>query len=580
MCSVPKPGTHLPASREEMSALGWDACDIILVSGDAYIDHPAFGTALIGRVLEAAGFRVGIIPQPDWRRDEDFLALGAPRLFFGISAGNIDSMVAHYTVNRKKRHQDAYSPDGKAGLRPNRASIVYTSKIKSLFKNIPVVLGGIEASLRRIAHYDYWDDRVRRSILPDSKADFLIYGMAEKSVVALARSLAENSSRENCLSIPGLCHMSSSRPEEALELPDFQAVSENKAEFSRMVAMNYRNRNPRFARTLTQKYDNRWLIVNAPQPPLSETEMDNLYNLPYSYEPHPRYASSSIPAFEQIFASITSHRGCFGNCSFCAITEHQGPQIQSRSQDSIRREAARLSTHPRFHGTITDIGGPSANMYGLQCRIGGCKTMNCLFPKVCSHLDVAAQSDYVRMLESIRSMKGINHVFVASGLRYDLLLKNDEAASAIIRKHTGGHMKIAPEHVDPDVTRIMQKPGPEIYEEFEILFRKKSEQAGKQQYLVPYFISGHPGSTMESMKKVRDFLQKRGQKLQQAADFYPTPMTLSTAMYYTGFHPLTGEKVQTARSPEEKRAQMNLLFWHKNKKGRPRGSGDDPDSFS
>ncbi|MCK5521421.1 MAG: YgiQ family radical SAM protein [Candidatus Marinimicrobia bacterium] len=547
-----------------MKQRGWDQCDVIIVSGDAYIDHPSFGPAIIGRVLENAGFKVGMIAQPDWKSDSDFLKLGKPKLFFAVTAGNIDSMVSHYTVNRKKRRQDLYSPGGKMGLRPNRASIVYTGKLKSLFNKVPVVLGGIEASLRRIAHYDYWDDKLRRSILLDAKADLLIYGMGEKPVIGVARLLQEGKTIED-LEVPGTVSMSKSIPKNAEQLPSWENVNNDKKAYNQSVALHYKYRNPHFSKTVVQSYGNRHLIHFPPPPIMSEKEMDQVYALPYTYSPHPAYGKQIIPAYEQIFGSITSHRGCFGNCTFCAITAHQGSAIQSRSASNIKNEINKISHHTRFKGTITDVGGPSANMYKVACRIGGCKTMDCLFPKVCKHLQVEKQEDYVNLLHDAVKIKGIKHVFIASGLRHDLLLQNKKALKAAIQNFTGGHLKIAPEHIEKEVTDIMNKPDGDIYFAFEKEFEKLSRQANKKQYLVPYFISGHPGSTLESMKNVRDFLKKRGQKLQQAADFYPTPMTLATAMYYTGYHPLTGEKVYTAKTYEEKQKQMRLIFWHKNK---------------
>ncbi len=548
-----------------MAKLGWQQCDVIIISGDAFVDHPSFGPAIIARVLENEGYKVGILDQPDWNDPASAMRLGAPRLCFAVSAGNIDSMVAHYTVNRKKRSDDAYTPGGKAGRRPNRASIVYTNLIRSAYKDVPVILGGVEASLRRMAHYDYWTDKIRRSILIDAKADLLVYGMGERQIKEIIKRLDSGTPVRDICDIPGTVCRVNEIDGNCIELPSFEDVKKDKKAFNFMTRLQYENRVFPYAKDLCQRHGDQIIKINAPAKPLSTKEMDAIYDLPYTRKPHPRH-KEKIPAYEQIKDSITSHRGCFGNCAFCAITFHQGPRVQSRSSNSVLREVRNMASDPDFKGTISDIGGPTANMYGIHCAIGGCKEMNCLHPEICEHLIVDDQEKYVKLLKDASKVPGIKHVYIASGLRHDLALTDEKAMEKMVTTFTGGHLKIAPEHLVDNVTRIMNKPPGKIYLRFLEKFKQFSKRAGKEQYIVPYFISGHPGCTDEDMMQLQKMLKSSNHKLQQAADFYPTPMTLATAMYYTGFHPLTGEKVFVPRTAREKLRQFGMMMWHRNKK--------------
>jgi len=552
---------NFPTNKNEMKALGWDQCDVIIVSGDAYVDHPSFGTAMIARVLEAAGYRVGILDQPDRNDPEDVLRLGAPRRCFAVTAGNIDSMVAHYTVNRKKRGEDAYSPGGKTGRRPNRAVIVYSNMLQTYFKGTPIILGGIEASLRRMAHYDYWSNKVRRSILIDSKADLLIYGMGELPVVQVVDRLSAGEAIRDIKNVPGTVCRDDVILAEGITLPSFEETEKDKKAFNTMTRIHYENRIYPYAKILYQKHGDQTIRINPPAKPLSSKEMDALYALPFTREPHPKY-NEPIPAWEQIRDSVTAHRGCFGNCSFCAITFHQGPRIQSRSSKSVLTEVADLCKKSWFKGTVSDIGGPTANMYGMHCAIGGCKEMSCLFPEICEHLVVSDQKKYTALLQSVAEIPGINHVYIASGVRHDLALADLKAMEKMVTRFTGGHLKIAPEHLVDDVTRVMNKPSGKVYFQFLEKFRAFSRKAKKEQYIVPYFISGHPGCTDAMMEELQKQLKAGGHKLRQAADFYPTPMTLATAMYHTGYHPLTGEKLHVTKTEKEKLRQFRMMMWH------------------
>jgi uncharacterized radical SAM protein YgiQ len=551
-----------PTTKAEMKSRGWEHCDVIIVSGDAFVDHPSFGPAIIARVLEAQGYKVGVLDQPDWRDPESVKALGEPRLCFAVTAGNIDSMVAHYTVNHKKRSDDVYSPGGKAGRRPNRASIVYTNLVRSAYKDVPVILGGVEASLRRMAHYDYWTDKVRRSILIDAKADLLIYGMGELPVKEVVKRLDAGISVRDINDVPGTVCRVDEVEKNGIELPSFEEVQKDKKAFNAMTRLQYENRVFPYGKDLYQRHGDQLLKINAPAKPLSTKEMDAVYALPYTMKPHPKY-KEPIPAFEQIKDSITSHRGCFGNCAFCAITFHQGPRVQSRSKQSVLSQVKATAKDSDFRGTITDIGGPTANMYGIHCAIGGCKDMNCLHPEICEHLVVDDQERYVQLLKEASKTPGVNHVFIASGLRHDLALANEKAMEQMVITYTGGHLKIAPEHLVDKVTRIMNKPPGNVYMRFLDKFRQFSKKAGKEQYIVPYFISGHPGCTDEDMMQLQTMLKGSNHKLQQAADFYPTPMTLATAMYHTGRHPLTGEKVHVPKTAKEKLRQFGMMMWHR-----------------
>lgn len=553
--------SFFPISKDDLSRRNWDSCDIIIVSGDAYVDHPSFGTAIIARVIESAGYKVGIIAQPNWRSKDDITCLGRPRLGFAVTSGNIDSMVAHYTVNHKKRRDDAYTPGNIAGKRPNRASIVYTNLIRSAYKDTPVILGGVEASLRRTAHYDYWSDSVRKSILIDSKADILVYGMGEAPIVSIVNALDQGIAVRDIRDVPGTVVRGEFEGKKQHLLPSFDAVSTDKKEFNHMTKVLYENRVYPYVSELFQDQSGQMIKINPPQKPLSQEELDAVYALPYEREPHPSY-KEKIPAWDQIKNSITCHRGCFGNCSFCAITSHQGPEVQSRSERSVLDEVEILSKKSWFKGTVSDIGGPTANMYALVCKKGGCKERNCLYPVPCRHLAVENQVDYTRMLRKAKKIQGVKHVYVASGLRHDLALANPQAMEIIIREFTGGHLKIAPEHLEDRVTAIMNKPRGKVYFDFLTKFRGISARAQKQQFIVPYFISGHPGCTDDMMQTLAEHLKRTGHKLQQAADFYPTPMTLATAMYYTGMHPLTGEKLYVAKTYKEKKRQFDMMMWY------------------
>lgn len=542
----------LPICKDDLQQRGWDSLDIIIISGDAYVDHPSFAAALIGRSLEAVGYKVGIIAQPDWQKDEDFLRLGRPNLFFGISAGNMDSMVNHYTAQRKLRHDDAYSPGGVAGLRPDRASLIYTNILKRLFKGVPIVLGGIEASLRRIAHYDFWQDKVRNSILSDSKADILIYGMGEKPVVELASRLTTGESLKFIQNLPSSVVFSAKPPEpEAIVLPEAELCSDKHVfyEMTRRFIDHSSNR------TIYQKTASRWLKHNPPSKEMSGQELDALYELPFEYKPHPVYSGKTIPAYEQIKASITSHRGCYGGCSFCAIACHQGRKVQSRSERSILKEAGRLK------GTISDVGGPTANMYGSSCKLGypeSCKRQSCLYPAICPNL-IIAQEKQLKMLDAVSGLPGIKHVYIASGIRHDMALKDDNYIRALATRYTGGRLKLAPEHSVPKVLRLMGKPEINLYDEFCQRFQYFTAQAGLKRQVIPYLIIGHPGTTLEDAMQLRNWLRKNQIRVEQVQEFTPTPMSISTCMFFTGLDFYTGKPIHIP-SPGEIRKQKELIL--------------------
>lgn len=537
-----------PLTWSEVQARRWDGCDIILVSGDAYVDHPSFGIAIIARVLEAEGFRVGIIAQPDWRSREGFMTLGRPRLCFGVSSGNIDSMLHHYTANRKLRRDDPYAPGGKHGLRPNRAVIVYCNRLRQAFPGVPLVIGGIEASLRRLAHYDYWDDAVRRSILFDSRADILVHGMGERPMVEIARRLAEGERIGEIREVPGTAVSISGREweekkasAEFRELPSYDEVSRDRTAFALAQRLYDVECRPG-GRRVVQRHGDRYLMVNPPAEPLTTAEMDRIYGLPFTRRPHPLYREP-VPALETVKWSIVSHRGCYGGCSFCTLYYHQGPAIQSRSLNSIVAEAKRLAADPGFKGTITDIGGPTANMYGTGCRQPGkrrnCLRPSCLYPTPCRLLDVD-QSASLRVWRAVLKIPEVKRIYVASGVRHDLALRDERYLAQLVREHTGGHLKVAPEHCVAGVLRLMRKPGVEVFLKFLSRFRALSD---RKQYLVPYLISSHPGTTYDDMLELRDFLRKHRLRVEQVQDFIPLPLTDSAAMYYTGQEPRSGEPV-------------------------------------
>ncbi len=554
----------LPVCRQDMDRRGWDELDILFVSGDAYIDHPAFGVPLLARLLEAEGFRVGILAQPDWRDPQAFQIMGRPRLFAAVSAGAMDSMVNHYTAAKKIRRDDAYSPGGKSGARPNRAVIAYTAAVKGAFKDLPVVIGGIEASLRRLAHYDYWSDAVRRSILVDSKASLLIYGMGEAPLLELARRCAEGESPEGISDLRGSARLSRIPPDDAVELPSFEAAAGDPAAFNEAFRLAAGESNPFSGRPLRQRHDDRWVVVSPPALPLEEKALDRIYALPFLKRPHPGYREP-IPAFEQIRFSITTHRGCFGGCAFCSIASHQGKFIQSRSEASILGEIARLAEDDQFRGTISDVGGPSANMYGLYSSDEGacrrCRREGCLFPEPCRHL-IAGDRRLVRLLEKIRSLKAVRHVFVASGVRLDLLERQPAYLEELLRHHVGGLLKVAPESLCERVTRIMRKPDPAVFETFLDRFRNRNRQSGKRLGLVPYLIAGHPGTTLGDMVETALFLKRHRLRVEQVQEFTPTPGTLATCLYHTGIDPFSGEEVHVPKSDRERRRQKALLLRH------------------
>lgn len=556
--------SYIPTSRAEMDARGWEELDVLFISGDAYIDHPAFGTPLLARLLESRGYRVGILAQPDWKNPEAFRVMGRPRLFAAISAGAMDSMVNHYTAAKKIRRDDAYTPGNVAGKRPNRAVIAYTAAVKGAFKGVPTVIGGIEASLRRLAHYDYWDDKVRRSVLVDSKADLLLYGMAETALLELTRRLAEGEEFSLIGAIRGTVTLNGDLPPDAVELPSFEEVSENPDAYNRMFKLASEQQNPWAGKPLVQPHGNRQLIVNPPALPLGEQELDRLYALPFTRLPHVSY-TEKIPAFEQIRNSITSHRGCFGGCAFCAITHHQGKTIQSRSESSILQEIDRLAVQKDFRGTLSDVGGPTANMYGLGCgnpaAEKGCRSGSCLHPRPCKNLR-SDDKRAVRLLSRIRSREKIRHVFVASGIRYDLLRFQQQYFNDLLQHHVGGLLKVAPESTSDRVTDVMRKPGVKLFTEFLDRFRQRNRQLGLRQSMVPYLISGHPGCELSDMVEVALYLKRQRLRVEQVQDFTPTPGSLSTCIYFTGKDPFTGEHLHVPRTTKEKRLQKALLLYH------------------
>lgn len=557
---------YLPMTREEMLSRDWHYVDFLLVTGDAYVDHPSFGSAIIARLLESLGFKVGIIAQPDWKTTDAFTALGKPRYACLVTAGNLDSMVNNYTGNKKRRSEDLYSPGGKAGKRPDRAAVVYCNRIREAWSDVPLVIGGIEASLRRMAHYDYWDDRVRRSVLMDSNADLLVYGMGEKQIKEIAKRLAKGENISNITDVAGTAYISKEIPDQKVTmLPSFEEVSENKSKYAEAFKLSYREQNPYNGKVLVQPHGNRMVIQNPPAKPLTTEEMDSIYEMPYLRSYHPSYEKAGgVPALKEVEFSITAQRGCFGSCSFCALTFHQGCNIQARSHDSIIKEAKLLTTLPGFKGIINDVGGPTANFREPACvnqqRSGACKDKRCLHPDKCKNLKVD-HSDLMSLLRKIRSIPGVKKVFLRSGLRYDYLLyeKNPEVLQEICSHHVSGQLKVAPEHVSPEVLKIMQKPGPHVYKKFVERYKEVNRKLGKKQYLVPYFIASHPGSTLKDAVKLAEYVRDMGYNPEQVQDFTPTPGSLSTCIYYTGINPFTGEKVYVPRSFKERQMQRALL---------------------
>jgi uncharacterized radical SAM protein YgiQ len=625
----------LPTNRDEMTALGWDCCDVVLVTGDAYIDHPSFGMAIIGRLLEANGFRVGIIAQPDWRSADAFAALGRPNLFWGVTAGNMDSMVNRYTSDKKIRSDDAYTPHGVAGGRPDRAVTVYSQRCREAFADVPLVIGGIEASLRRIAHYDYWSDKVRRSLLVDTGADMLVFGNAERAIVEIAHRLAQRQKIVDICDVRGTAYMGTTpqgwsevdstsidapgridplqdpyameearkeaacstgqssevtdgpialqapklikltkrrvdRAKTVIRLPSFEQVSTDRVRYAHASRVLHLESNPGNARAIVQRHGARDVWINPPPIPLTTAEMDSLYELPFNRLPHPAYGEAKLPAYEMIKFSVTILRGCFGGCSFCSITEHEGRVIQSRSEASILKEIERVrDMTPGFTGNISDLGGPTANMYRLTCKTreieAACRKPSCVFPDICENMNTD-HSSLVQLYRKARALPGIKRIFIASGVRYDLAVKSPEWIKELAQHHTGGYLKIAPEHTEEGPLRHMMKPGIGSYQRFKELFDRYSLEAGKEQYLIPYFIAAHPGTTDEDMINLAVWLKQNGFRPDQVQAFLPGPMASATAMYYTGLNPLKSlkahEEVHVVKRPDQRKLHKALLRYH------------------
>jgi uncharacterized radical SAM protein YgiQ len=585
---------YLPMSRAEMEALGWDSCDIILVTGDAYIDHPSFGMAIIGRLLESQGFRVGIIAQPDWKDAEAFKQLGKPNLFFGVTSGNMDSMVNRYTSDRRLRHNDSYTPHGEGGKRPDRAVIVYAQRCREAFSDAPIVIGGIEASLRRIAHYDYWSDKIRRSILMDSKADLLLYGNAERALVDVAHRIAKKGLAQDFSDIRGLAFMRDATPEGWTEahaedldgdegvhvkgdnvvvrLPGFEQVVAEPESYARASRVLHRESNPGNARPLVQKHGGREVWLTAPPIPLTTPEMDAVYGLPYARAPHPSYEGAKIPAWEMIRHSVTIMRGCFGGCSFCSITEHEGRIIQSRSQESILKEIEEIRDKGEgFTGIISDIGGPTANMYRMACKDkqteSVCRRLSCVYPDICKNLNTSHDA-LIELYRKAREIKGVKKVMVASGVRYDLAVKSPAYVRELVAHHVGGYLKIAPEHTEGGPLSKMMKPGIGAYDTFKEMFDKAAREAKKEYFLIPYFIAAHPGTSDEDMMNLALWLKRNKYRADQVQTFLPSPMALATAMYHSGFNPLkpvrhgASEQVSAIKGLRQRRLHKAFLRYH------------------
>jgi uncharacterized radical SAM protein YgiQ len=560
----------LPINQTDMHRRGWDSVDFAIITGDSYVDHPSFCTAIVSRLLEAEGWKVGIIPQPDWKNPDSVKMLGRPNIAFLINAGNMDSMVANFSSKTKRRSRDQFTPDGVAGKRPDRALIVYTSLAKAAYKGIPVVIGGIEASLRRLSHYDYWSDSLRRSILADSKADLLIYGMGEKPLWDISKALKEGKSIKDLKDIRGTVVKSSQPPEgEFITLPSYEENLADKMSFAKSFAIQYKNTDPFSGKMMVEKTGSQYIIQNPPAHILSMEEMDKVYALPYMGAYHPGYEEQGgVPAIKEVEFSLISARGCFGSCNFCALTFHQGRIIQARSHQSIIDEAIRLTKKPNFKGYINDVGGPTANFRQPACKkqltSGACPDRRCLFPGPCPNLEVS-HKDYLELLRKLRALPGVKKVFIKSGIRFDYLVADPDPTffHELCEHHISGQLKIAPEHICARVLDLMGKPRPEIYKKFEAMFKEENQRIGKKQYLIPYLISSHPGSDLKAAIELAEYLHQEGFIPDQVQDFYPTPGTISTCMYYTGVNPLTMEKVYVPRSEEEKSLQRALLHFHK-----------------
>ncbi|EGT3653652.1 TPA: YgiQ family radical SAM protein [Clostridioides difficile] len=558
----------LPISKQDMIDRGWEELDFVLVTGDAYVDHHSFGTAIISRVLESAGYKVGIIAQPDWRTTDDFMKLGKPRLAFLVNAGNMDSMVNHYSVSKKHREKDMYSPGGKMGYRPDRATIVYCNKIREAYSDVAIVIGGIEASLRRFAHYDYWSDKVRKSMLIDSGADLLVYGMSEKQIVEVANALNDGYDPKYIRHIDGTCYISDTLEEiydKYILIPSYKEICEDKMKYVEAFKIQYDEQDPFRGNIIVQPHGSKYLVQNKPEKPLSREELDEVYGLPYQKTYHPVYEKfGGIPAIEEVKFSIVSSRGCFGSCSFCAITFHQGRAVQSRSEKSIIDEAIGITNLDDFKGYIHDVGGPTANFRRPACKKqitkGACKNRQCLSPSPCKNLD-ADHSEYLHLLRAVRKLPKIKKVFVRSGIRYDYVMadKNNKFLRELIEHHVSGQLKVAPEHISEEVLKYMQKPAGKTYDKFRQKFFAINEELGKKQYLIPYLMSSHPGSTLNSAIELAEYLRDTHYQPEQVQDFYPTPGTLSTTMFYTGIDPLTMKPVYVPKSKRDKAMQRALL---------------------
>ncbi len=589
------PAPFLPMTRAEMDRLGWDACDIILVTGDAYVDHPSFGMAIVGRLLEAQGFRVGIIAQPDWQTAEAFRALGKPRLFFGVTAGNMDSMVNRYTSDRRLRHNDSYTPNDEGGKRPDRAVIVYAQRCREAFKDVPVVLGGIEASLRRIAHYDYWSDKVRRSVLVDAKADILVYGNAERAIVEIAHRAEAGEAPRQMHDIRGTAYLRDAVPEgwteidlsdiddpatppkgpldtSVVRLPAYEQVSADPVLYAQASRVLHQEANPGNARALVQRHGDKELWLTQPPIPLTTPEMDAVYGLAYARAPHPAYGEARIPAWEMIRFSVNIMRGCFGGCSFCSITEHEGRVIQSRSEGSILREIQEIRDKTKgFTGVISDLGGPTANMWRLNCKDPKiqeiCRRPSCVYPDICKNLETD-HDPLIGLYRKARDIKGVKRINIASGLRYDLAVKSPAYVKELVTHHVGGYLKIAPEHTEAGPLSKMMKPGMGAYDRFKEMFERAAKAAGRKYYLIPYFIAAHPGTSDEDMMNLALWLKRNGFKADQVQTFLPSPMSLATAMYHSERNPLKpvrregSEVVEAVKGLRQRRLHKAFLRYH------------------
>ncbi|MCP4251080.1 MAG: YgiQ family radical SAM protein [bacterium] len=564
--SQPQP---LAMTPEEVRARGWEAVDVVFVTGDAYVDHPSFAMAVLGRVLEAAGFRVAILSQPDWHSAEPWRGFGRPRLFYAVSAGNMDSMINHYTANRKVRNDDAYSPGGAIKLRPDRATLAYCQRAREAYDGVPVIAGGVEASMRRLAHYDYWSDKVRRSILLDAKADLVGFGMGEEVIVEIARRLADGGRVADLRELRGVAYALGAREElpdfEAVRLPSYEEVAADPIAFSDATRLIHMETNPYNARPLVQYHDKQAVVQMSPALPLSQSRLDEIHELPYTRQPHPAYRQK-IPAWEVIKDSVTIMRGCFGGCTFCSITTHQGRIIQSRSKESVIRELKVLSNSPDFKGTVSDIGGPTANMYEMKCsrpeieRI--CRRLSCVHPTICKLLGTD-HGPLIDLMRSSRKVKGVKKVLVASGVRMDLARRSPEYIDELTTHHVGGHLKVAPEHSDPGVLDVMKKPGMDDFDAFAEQFDRASRRAGKEQYLVPYFIASHPGCGPEEMIDLAVYLKRGGYKPDQVQDFIPAPMDIAASMYHTGLDPFTKQPVKVAKHMRDRKVQRAMMQFFK-----------------